>query len=112
MLRYASTHTITCVRSLVRAHQRLTGVFAGLALSLQRHIASRIAYGLESDTGLWQVVSRKSVFTDRTRELARRAAGDAGDFYGRSKPYIHAFAHEHCKSSAFMCGSVVTGDLL
>ncbi|KAL3162543.1 proteasome regulatory particle base subunit [Trebouxia sp. C0010 RCD-2024] len=32
---------------------------------------------------LSQVASRKRVFTDRTEELARRAASGAGDFYGR-----------------------------
>ena len=59
---------------------------------------------LENDTDVWQVASRKSIFTDRTRELARRAAGDLGDFYGRSTPYIHAFV-PHRNISGFICGS-------
>lgn len=89
----------------VRTHSHAIGLFLGL---ISASLVSSQVWHLVFDVILhralhmaskailaWQVVSRKSVFTDRTRELARRAAGDAGDFYGRSKTYIHAVAPQH-----------------
>ena len=65
---------------------------------------------LETGIDLWQVASRKSVFTDRTRELARRAAGNAGDFYGRS---IHFPLTVHLTTPLVtQLRSRITGDLL